>query len=397
MRILTFEEKVEIRRLAKEVLGDTAEVMTCSNLPAAKELIKDLDLDAVIVDLQGVSPTKEFCAQVESEEAAVILVGTPDDVLQVEGWPRSAYLTLPLDPEKVKSEVEKIVYLRSFKVRPKAIGKRLAKRKLAEGLTSKNKVTVAVWRRKGGVGATTISCYLAHYLRDYNPLILDLNFQSSSTDMSYLLGLSESEFPNLLTFARAKDKKKGFSNSLRVPKASNFSVIPPPVTSNGMGLIHITHIDELMDIAKSLFEIIIIDLPNDMGPLTAEAIGFSTHVLYVSDFNYATFLRMTEVVPQVEAISPKTRQMVVLNQFKKKQFSLESIENILSIPIIAVVPEIAELCGAQEREQLHSLEDSVLGRSIAQISTKTTGIKMPEKRRLFFGLGKKRQGGKKWF
>ncbi|MBU2597845.1 MAG: AAA family ATPase [Actinobacteria bacterium] len=153
--------------------------------------------------------------------------------------------------------------------------------------------TISIYSFAGGVGRTSIAIHLAHYFSNYKTLLIDLNFIQGDSDLSLYLKLKK--LPHLSNFLIEDNPEKSFSNTIVKPDNYKFDVIQAPPSIRQSDNIKIKTIDNLIDIARDKYGLIIIDLPYSYSNLVMHVLNKSTDVIMVTNDNLGSISRLKEI------------------------------------------------------------------------------------------------------
>ncbi len=194
---------------------------------------------------------------------------------------------------------------------------------------------IAVWGAKGGEGRTTLALCLAERLHEFDVLLIDLNFTEGPGDIATILDL-----PVLPHIGRlvdnVTDRRQGFIDSLIKPRRADFAVVQPPPTIDQAESISIDDVVDLIDQARRMFQIVIIDLPNDLSPITLEALDLSTAVLFVSSESIGGLAR---VEARKSFVRSDTTKALTINRLKNGVRRAREYAHWLEMPLAGTVTE----------------------------------------------------------
>lgn len=118
---------------------------------------------------------------------------------------------------------------------------------------------IAVWRARGGVGATTVALGLAWLLKDLmRVLLVDCSFEVGIGDISFVLDLPE--YPHVKAFDYG-----GVAGAV-VNVEPNLDVLQPPRKRDEINELSPDVFARAVNSARAAYDVIICDLPNAEGP-----------------------------------------------------------------------------------------------------------------------------------
>ncbi len=233
-----------------------------------------------------------------------------------------------------------------------------------------NQEVISIWGAKGGVGRTTLSLSLSKYLSTFDVLLIDLNFKEGLGDVNAVLDLPTTPHLGKLIDAKS-DRRQGFLDSLIKPKNGSFAIIQPPPTIDQSEQINPDDIVDLIDQARRCFQIIIVDLPSDLSPLTLEAIDLSTVVLFVSNEDMGSLARIESIKSFVRKDIVKA---LVLNMFEASSHKAKEFAYFLDMPLAATLPDYRLLREMQKSGNIKKDCDSIVNKGTAEIVEAVFGI-----------------------
>ena len=359
-RILVVDSDNDVFRIVEEAGGEEFEITKCTSVVAATALVEEMRPEIVLisVDLRG---GLDFVGWLKKKTgSAVILVGSEPFLDEVERWQADGYTQKPFNTEDLKSVIRRAVGTPDDRAR-------------GENRNSCKVVVqevIAVWGAKGGSGRTVIAANLAHYLKDFKILLIDLNFCEGPSDLSVYLDLPKT--PHIGNFLDdPKDRRKGFLNLLIMPKKSHFSVVQPPPTLGQTEKITCDDIIDLIDQARRLYEILIIDLPSNCAPLTLEAVDMATSTILVTPVHLGSISRLETLQ---NFINKDINKGLVVNRCDDSSLNPKEIAHFLDIPLMAVIKEDVELKRSVDENRFHTSPDTYFGQGVAEIAFKLLGV-----------------------
>ena len=229
---------------------------------------------------------------------------------------------------------------------------------------------IALWGAKGGDGRTTVALMLAQALQDFETVLIDLNFKDGPGDVNMSLDLPTTPHLGRLLDEQT-DRRKGFMESLIKPRRWGFAVVQPPPTIEQADQVTPDDIIDLIDQARRVFQVVIIDLPADLSPLTLEAVDLSTTILFAATAHAGGLARLELLKSYVR--KDKARSLV-LNRFNSSAGRAREISHFLDLPLAAVIPEVESLKNYEEKGQLPRKYDNVTQKRINDILKLVFGI-----------------------
>lgn len=200
---------------------------------------------------------------------------------------------------------------------------------------------VAVWSVKGGTGKTSVVKAAAEAIpEDIKVLIIDLNFMDGGSDLSYLLGLPR--IPHVGMYLRDRTRASFQQNVIKY--RNNIDVLQAPPKRILVKDMNPGDVIDLFAFARSEYDTVLIDLPNEENELVETAVKYSSKVLLVTLGTDAELNRIKEK-------HFPTRYRLIVNRPEGKQYTTV-ITNILKVPFV----EIFDL-----RKDAYKIVDEIYG------------------------------------
>ncbi|SHF37869.1 AAA domain-containing protein [Thermoanaerobacter uzonensis DSM 18761] len=150
---------------------------------------------------------------------------------------------------------------------------------------------IAVYSFKGGVGKTTLVRALFESLeKNIKVLVVDLNFRDGGSDLSFMLDLPV--LPHIGMWLKERTKESFFENLIEY-SSSVFILQSPPKVSLVRD-IEESDVDSIVKLARSKFDIIIFDLPDEFNGVVKTALDNATKIVVLSKGTEGEFARMKE-------------------------------------------------------------------------------------------------------
>ncbi|NLF26132.1 MAG: AAA family ATPase [Deltaproteobacteria bacterium] len=166
-----------------------------------------------------------------------------------------------------------------------------------EGRTREGKV-IAVTHAKGGVGATSIAAALAEVCSVYRcrTMLWDLDVETRDLSRSLTVNGAEAKVVSAWVNGTREISRQSLTDAL-IPISSEVSVLmPPDRMAESMDLIchtdGMTIVQRVVELARVLFDVIIVDTGGRMGPATGALLRAADQVAIVID---DTILGLTAV------------------------------------------------------------------------------------------------------
>jgi pilus assembly protein CpaE len=210
---------------------------------------------------------------------------------------------------------------------------------------------ITVFSPKGGVGKSTISTGLSgaycHGMKR-NTLLIDLDLQFG--DVGIMMGIDPSQtIVDLVTTTGELDPDK--LSGYVVKHASGIDVLAAPLRPEDAELVTEDRIGQLIDVAKSAYDMVVLDTPPHFDATTLAALDRSDRLVLVATMDIPTVKNCKLALQTLNLLQyPRDRIALVVNRPLGRADLRESdISRTLDIPISAVIPLDKEIATAVNR------------------------------------------------
>jgi pilus assembly protein CpaE len=204
---------------------------------------------------------------------------------------------------------------------------------------------------KGGVGKSTISTGLAgaycHGLKR-NTLLIDLDLQFG--DVGIMMGIDPTQtIVDLVTTTGELDPDK--LGGYVVHHGSGIDLLAAPLRPEDAELVTEDRIGQLIDVAKSAYDIVVLDTPPHFDATTLAALDRSDRLVLVATMDIPTVKNCKLALQTLNLLQyPRERIALVINRPLGRADLRESdISRTLDMPISAVIPLDKEISTAVNR------------------------------------------------
>lgn len=212
---------------------------------------------------------------------------------------------------------------------------------------------VTVFSPKGGTGKTVVSTNLASYLakRGLRTLLVDLDLQFG--DAAIMLGLEPERTMYELASAPGEldaDKLRGY---VTAHGPTGLDVLAAPFRPEEAELVTEQKLEETLDLARSAYDVIVVDTwPSFHGP-TLAALDKADDVLLVCNPELPTLKDVRVGIETLKRLSfPAERLKVVLNRADERELiRTKDAEAALGVPIAYELPRAYEVSLAVNRAE----------------------------------------------
>ena len=384
MRVLVLAKDPE--RGAFDGLSEQIEPFFCGSVMAATAIVEEINPRVVFIDasVRGASDFLRWLKR-ETGSAAVVTQKGPISMDYL-AWGADSTIETPLSADLISETLKSIGLLPQggFDYASKqnealgandgfwdisdAFGDAAEIAPVSSGANDQNitvvgQEVISVWGAQGGAGRTTLALLLAEALSDFDVLLVDLCFKEGPGDVNALLELPITPHIGRLMDNR-QDRRKGFADSLIKPKTSRFAVIQPPPTIDQAENVSPDDIIELIDQARRMFQIVILDLPDDLSPVTLEAVDMSTSVLMVTTNHSGSMARLESLK---SFIRKDIMKLLVLNRFDGSKGRARDIAHFLDMPLAGTIGTVEGLELYANKGKILKLRNNVTDSAINDI------------------------------
>jgi pilus assembly protein CpaE len=210
---------------------------------------------------------------------------------------------------------------------------------------------ITVFSPKGGVGKSTISTGLAgaycHGLKR-STLLIDLDLQFG--DVGIMMGIDPAQtIVDLVTTTGELDPDK--LGGYVVNHGSGMDVLAAPLRPEDAELVTEDRIGQLIDVAKSAYDIVVLDTPPHFDATTLAALDRSDRLVLVATMDIPTVKNCKLALQTLNLLQyPRERIALVVNRpLGRADLREGDISRTLDMPISAVIPLDKEIATAVNR------------------------------------------------
>jgi pilus assembly protein CpaE len=210
---------------------------------------------------------------------------------------------------------------------------------------------ITVFSPKGGVGKSTISTGLAgsycHGMKR-STLLIDLDLQFG--DVGIMMGIDPAQtIVDLVTTTGELDPDK--LGGYVVHHGSGMDVLAAPLRPEDAELVTEDRIGQLIDVAKSAYDIVVLDTPPHFDATTLAALDRSDRLVLVATMDIPTVKNCKLALQTLNLLQyPRERIALVVNRpLGRADLREGDISRTLDMPISAVIPLDKEIATAVNR------------------------------------------------
>ena len=247
-------------------------------------------------------------------------------------------------------------------------------------------ITIAVYSGSGGVGRTFLATNLAVSLHQQDAgrvVLLDASYPIPG-EAAALTGLERSKSLADMVPLLGRFTPELFERYL-VTAPSGLTVMPLLTEVLQAPLVTIDVLNRGFELARDAFDILVVDMPSGVGPLTLPILEHSDEMCLVSDCTSTALVRARSCMDYLRSVQiPLTVQMFCANRVPERGWiGAEQLAKLVGVPVTAVLPcdPAATIDAAEKRVPLvidnprHAISRAVdrLGREIVQRGLRRVG------------------------
>ena len=313
----------------KDLLAPAAAVLVVGEFKRLSQAIHDGPArrpDLVIVELVAEAgpdgpPGKVVEALTRAfPDAAVFATGpsvSADFVIQVVRAGAVEFLRRPIQRDDLSAALEKLLRLRRVSQPPARAGR-----------------VTSVFSTKGGLGVTTLATNLAVCLAERAPgstILIDLDTRQS--DVATFLNLRQT-YSVLDALENLDRLDESFLHGLLVKHASGLLVLPGP-TRIERSQIPAEQVQAALDVVRSHFAHVVLDLRHDFDPGTIAALEASDTILYLTSLTVSALRSGTAGLAAFRHLGLNLQRVkiVVMRDGTGEDVTLKHAQEALGLPV----------------------------------------------------------------
>jgi pilus assembly protein CpaE len=202
---------------------------------------------------------------------------------------------------------------------------------------------MTVCSTKGGVGKTTFTVNLAGALTKQlkKVLVIDLDLQFGDVSMFFNCK------PKKTMYEWIKEDSSGTTDKLKsylCTYSDYIDIMPAPQRPEFSEVISESHIKTLIAQTKPLYDVIIIDTAPYMEEKILTALEKSDDIFLLTYLDLPTLKNSKTILDTLNSLSFLPKVKVVLNRYStSKGINLETVANILGVPITLTLPDLEKV------------------------------------------------------
>lgn len=334
LRTIIIDSDDDSRVSLRQILAGTLSVVVGEfrNMPEALRMAPAYRPDVVIVEIpleqgrngDGASSAIEHLARVLPDTAILVTGSTQSAQLVIQVIRAGAvdFVARPVKQDDMREALEKVARSRPGVAVHQRVGR-----------------VMSVFSTKGGSGVTTVATNLAVCWAKRSPgrtLLVDLDTRQS--DVATFLNL-RSPHSVLDAFENVGRMDESFLRSLLTEYSNGLWVLPGPTPINRVKLLP-EQIQAGIEILRSHFDQVILDLPHDMDPGTISVLEASDMILFLVGQNVSSLRLGTAGLGAFRHLGLDLQKvkLVVMCERAGEDVTLKQVREMIGMPIYWKMP-----------------------------------------------------------
>jgi pilus assembly protein CpaE len=333
--LIVDDDPISLQLVSSLLMGHGFKVTTAQHPKEGLSILADQSFDLAILDvLMPEMDGYELCRLLRSNQKTaqlpVVLLTALDTLEQkIRGFEAGAddYIGKPFEPKELLARVEVLL-------------RRVGPTQVATPATKIGKV-IGVYSLRGGVGVSTLAVNLAAGLAqlwDKPTGLVDLVFTAGQSALLMNIPLRKTWAD--LAYIPDVDIDIELLEILLLPHSSGVRVLASPSRPEQSELITAEKVGSVLDILRTYYEYMILDLPHDFSETTLEGLDASDEIMVLLAPDLASIRNASLTLDTFNSLDIPDRSIhVVLNRtFKRQGLKREDIEDALKRKVDVVIP-----------------------------------------------------------
>jgi len=328
-RLLYFEEDISVVGEAEN--GDEA-------LKMAETLHPDVVLmDINMPGMDGIMASEAISNQMPDTAIVIISIqGEPEYLKKAMAAGARDYLVKPFTSSDLADTIRRVS--NTYKMR--------AARSVTPPVNAappepnpQAKKVLTLFSSKGGVGRTTIACNLAVSIAQENQKKVALvDFDLQGGDVTVMLNLSPRG--TIAELVQEEDRMEfSLVNSYLAPHMSGLKILPAPLQPEQAEVITAGHVEEILTLLKTNFDIVIVDTSPLFNDLNLSILEIASDILLICTRDLPSIKHVKTDLEVLDTLSLSGKVKLVVNQSTLDYgIKISDLENSLSASPAAILP-----------------------------------------------------------
>jgi pilus assembly protein CpaE len=334
LRTIIIDSDEDSRANLQRIIAGTASVIVgeFGNISEALRTAPAYRPDVVIAEIPLDQGRNGDGASSAIEHLARVL---PDSAILVTGPTQSAHLVIQVMRAGALDFVARPVKQDDLR---EALQK-VARSRPSVAVQQRMGLVISVYSAKGGTGVTTVATNLAVCRAKRSPgrtVLVDLDTRQS--DIATFLNL-RSQYSVLDAFENIGRMDESFLRRLLTEHSSGLLVLPGPAPMDRVKL-RPEQVQAGLEILRSYFDQVILDLPHDMDAATAAALETSDAIFFLAGQNVSALRLGTSGIAALRRLEVdlKKVRLVVMRERTGEDPTFKQVRDMFGIPIFWKIP-----------------------------------------------------------
>jgi len=195
---------------------------------------------------------------------------------------------------------------------------------------------------KGGSGVTFLAANLGYAVASANPnqrvILIDLNLQGGDAELFVSDGRAASNVASIATEINRLDSTLLESSLVRV--LPNFGVLAAAQDTHEAFAVKPEHISQLIDVAVKSHDLVILDVPRSVDPVSVKALDRANEIYVVLQMTLPFIRDAKKLLGDFRALGygPSKVRLIINRYEKEPEITLKDVQQTLGMPVYRTVP-----------------------------------------------------------
>lgn len=303
-RLLYFEEDISVVGEAES--GDEALKMAAALHPDV--VLMDINMPG----MDGIMASEAISTQMPDTAIVIISIqGEPEYLKKAMAAGARDYLVKPFSSSDLADTIRRVS--NTYKMRAARSATPPVNVTLPEPDPPAKKVVV-FFSSKGGVGRTTLACNLAVCLaQETQKKVALVDFDLQGGDVTVMLNLSPKG--TIAELAQEEDRLEfSLVNSYLAPHMSGLKILPAPLRPEQAEVITAGHVEEILNLLKTYFDIVIVDTSPLFNDLNLSVLEIASDILLIFTRDLPSIKHVKTDLEVLDTLNLSRKVKLVLNQ-----------------------------------------------------------------------------------
>lgn len=353
---------------ASEPFPELSVTLTLSDYPAAEDLAERLrqsQSDAILVDVGTNRETAlTLIAGIVDSWSHLSIVGLnhsndPEAILQCLRSGGNEFLSSPFTQADLSQTIQRMLRRKSVEVRPES---------------ANHGRILAFMPVKGGSGATTIACNIAHQIHRVGKrrvLLADLNVTAGV--ISFLFRISH-PYSTMDAIKHSSQLDPSLWASL-VAERNGMDILLAPERPEP-ALVEPDPVQQVLEYARSVYDYVIADLGGVCEPVSMSTMSMATTIHLICGSDLPSLFMMRRTIPLTEELGFGREQIrLLVNRVERRsELSVSDMEKIFRAPVHSTFPEDEAAVSRALRDGVPVADNTDLGKAFERFVKGLLGV-----------------------